>query len=229
MLTLLLTLTLRSLLTPALAAEPEVVFVSEFQPADPEAAGMAALLGNYLRDSLREYPELSVLGPEDAPALGEVSAQTYLDSCPAGEAVGCAFVVAAAADARWAVTARVIPQADAQQIEVVIIDVLGSREALSFNMLFAVGDDQDFAQGVAELVLGVVRGEEGLEVDIREMGGQSVKTVAIDKQAVARQLEDLKAELGGEVVSARGDRDVERQEYTMDDLAEDMDSDASKP
>lgn len=213
----------------ALADEPTRVFVSELQASDPDAAGLAILLSGYVREVLAEYPELQVIGPDEAPGLGEQSAQVYLDSCPRGEAVGCAFVVGSVAEAAYAVAGRVQPAGEGHRVDVVFIDIEGSREALSFTMDFSVGDDTRFAQGVADLMLGVARGEEGLEVDIRDMGAESVKTVAIDKDAVARQLEELKAELGGEVVGTRTDREVERREYTMDDLVGDMDSDAAKP
>lgn len=215
--------------TPTQAAEPVPVFVSEFQPTDSSATGIAILLSTYLREVLADYPELRVLGPDDSPPIGGTRALTYLESCPQGEAVGCAFVVGSAVEALYAVTARVAPIEGGHQLDVVIIDIDGSREALSFTMSFGAEDDSRFAQGVADLVLGVTRGEDGLETDIRDLGGETVATVAIDKDAVARQLEQLEAELGGQVVTARDNREVERREYTLDDLAGDMDSDAAKP
>lgn len=153
----------------ALADEPTRVFVSELQASDPDAAGLAILLSGYVREVLAEYPELQVIGPDEAPGLGEQSAQVYLDSCPRGEAVGCAFVVGSVAEAAYAVAGRVQPAGEGHRVDVVFIDIEGSREALSFTMDFSVGDDTRFAQGVADLMLGVARARamrqlpEGLE------------------------------------------------------------------
>ncbi len=119
---------------------PEVsVLVSEFQPVNREAAGFAALLRYYLSDELDGRPELRSIPVEEVPAFGEHSAQVYLESCPPGDQVGCAWVVAKRVGAAYGLTGEVEARADGTtQVSVTVIDVPGAREILGFEVLLAV-------------------------------------------------------------------------------------------
>ena len=80
------------------------IFVSPFQPRNPEAAGLAGMMSAFLESQLSANSELKVIPAYDAPPVHDMSAEVYLESCPPGQAVGCAFVVGEVADADYAVT-----------------------------------------------------------------------------------------------------------------------------
>ncbi|MCB9743578.1 MAG: hypothetical protein H6740_13340 [Alphaproteobacteria bacterium] len=216
---------------PAFAQEPTTVFVSELSPADADAGGIAGLLTYYLLEALDSHPELDAKGADDAPDFGEHSARIYLTDCPRGQEVGCAFVVGDSVHAEYAVTGVVgtLP-GGGQQVEVYIVDIAGAREAVHYTIDLGVGDDEAFIGGVKELLLSVIAGEEGLVEDIRAMGGVEEETRIIDPELAGKELDDLRDEMGDSGLDTRSDRQVQRGEgYDMDDLAEDMESDATKP
>lgn len=211
-------------------SEPARVFVSELQPENKEAGGFASLMTGYLAGELDASEELSVVTAWESPDFGETTAVDYLLSCPPGEALGCAYVVADRVDARYAVTGSVEALPEGNQVHVSIIDVDDSREAVAFDVLLGLGDDQRFAQLVEDMLLAVIAGEQGVLTDDREFVPDTREAEAAQREAVARQLAALAGEMG-EVsdLSARGERSIERPEYTMDDLGQDAASDATPP
>lgn len=223
----LLTALLTASVPTARAAETRV-FVSEFQPLDSTSATMAALLAGYLHDELDKSPEIEAVVAASAPSFGETSADLYVQSCPPDNAVGCAFIVAGTVDAEYAITGTVSQNDNTRWVDVVIIDIVGSREAVSFRMDLRVGDDAYLAASIEELLLGVIHGEEGVEEDIRDRGLIQKDTRAIDKKAVAEQLAELNMEMG-DISSTRTDREVKRTQYTKEDVISEMESDAAKP
>lgn len=158
-------------LAPALAADPASptpVLVSAFQPQNPEAGGLAALIEAAVAQRLVARPELRVLAVEDAPAFQDYAARTYMDACPPGDAVGCTLVVGERAGARYAVTGSVQALPGSARVTVSLIDVAGARVMITFRSDLPVGQDTAFADAVADLVIAAMRGEVGGEVDIRE-------------------------------------------------------------
>ncbi len=206
--------------------EPTRVFVSEFQALNAEAGSLAALLSGYLVGDLDRRSEFDAISADEAPDIQGYSASIYLLSCPSGEYVGCAYVIGDSVDAEYAVAGTVEAFSDSTRVRISIVDVSDSREALSFEVDLGLGDDERFAQGVADILQAVVSGEQGAVVDIREDGEE----VPADHDAVNAQLEALAEEMGGvEMISSGGDRSVSRPEYTLEDLSMDMATDAAKP
>ena len=95
-------------------------------------------------------------------------------------------------------------------------------------MELALGEDQALADAVSELVVAVARGEVGLETDIREAGELDAPRSKAENQMIAQELNQLSGELGEVTVTTRED-EIERPEYTVDDMADDMASDAIPP
>lgn len=206
------------------------VFVSELQPENKEAGGFASLMTGYLAGELDANAELSVVTAYEAPDFGETTAVVYLLSCPPGEALGCAYVVADRVDARYAVTGSVEAVSGGNQVHVSIIDVYDSREAVAFDVMLGVGDDGRFVQLVEDMLLAVIAGEQGALTDDREFAPDTAEAEQAQREAVARQLAALAGEMG-EVsdLSSRGERQIQRPEYTVDDLGQDAASDATPP
>jgi hypothetical protein len=183
-------------LSSARADEPRAtVLVSSLQAQNPEGAGLAGVIEGILARELDGQAGVSVLQVEDAPAFDEYSARTYMDSCPTGEYVGCTLVVGARANARYAITGSVLGLANGAQVQITILDITGSRVMLSFKSDLAPGKDEDFATGVAGVLLAAVQGEIGQQDDIRDE--EAPKDVpVVENDVVAAELAELSDELG---------------------------------
>lgn len=218
---------------PLLPAEHGArVLVSEFQALDEGSGAFAALLRTYLAGALLEVDGLDVVEVEDAPDFGEHSALVYLQSCPAGEFIGCALVVGQRVDADYSVTGTVVETARGNRVDISVINVPESREALAFSLEVEVGDDQVFISGVVDLLLAVIEGEAGITEDVRdEDDSAALKAAQREMNAeLAAQLGELKDELG-DVSEVRdlSDTRIDRPKYSLDDLTEDFESEGSKP
>lgn len=202
------------------------VFVSPFQPRNPAAAGLAGMMSAFLESQLQSIPELSVIPAYDAPDVHDMSAEVYLESCPPGQAIGCAFVVGEVAGAQYAVTGSIQSDTDGTLVEVAIIDVRMSREAMSFVAQLGLGEDERFAEGVASVLVAVVRGEAGRVEDIRDLS----EAPEVDYSAAAAQLAELAEELGDVRTSTtRSSALIDRPAMTEEDLSERMDREGTKP
>lgn len=216
---------------PAGAVEPTRVFVAPFQARTRDAVSISSLIPAFLEQHLSAFPELEPVGVDDVGPVYDTSADLYLSSCPPGDEVGCAFVVAEVAHAAYALTGTVDSVGDASRVEVVIIDVLDSREVIRFQADLAVGDDEVFAEGVARVLTAVVRGEVGNQDDIRaEDDPEAAAREAARRAELQRQLSELAGEIGDvSTLTTREDLEVERPKVTLDDLAEQMDAEGVKP
>ena len=218
-------------LDPALAEEPTEptrVFVSEFQASNKEAESLAALMSGFLSSQLAEHEQLVSIPVSAAPDFGEYSAQVYLLSCPPGEYLGCAYVVGDRVDARYAIAGTVDARTSGSLVHVTIIDVWNSREALAFDAELGLGDDQAFAEGVAEILVAVIEGRQGRHDDIREFDDPAVEEQArADAELASRQLAALAAEIGDvTTLTSRGGGEIDRPEYTVEDLEQEARTDA---
>lgn len=204
---------LLALLSVASAATP--VLVSTLQPRNPEATGLATLVENFLAQELDEHPDLDVVRIDEVPPYEDYTARVYMEGCPPGDIQGCTLVMGQRVKAPWAVTGTVQALVSGTRVTIDIVDVEGSRTALSFTSELQAGSDEAFAAGVAKVLVAAIGGDFE-ERDIRDRDEDAPK----DDAAVARQLEELSRELGEvSAVVTRGDRVIERPKYTVEDIA----------
>jgi len=205
---------------------PASVCVAPFQPGNPSAAGLAGMMSSFLESELSGVPELTVIPIDAVPAVHDMTANIYLESCPPGQQVGCAFVVGEGAGAEYALTGSVHADADGTQVEISIIDVRASREAMSFVAVLGVGEDERFAEGVAAVLTAVARGEAGRIEDIRDLS----VTAAPDYSAAAAQLAQLSAELGDvRAQTSRAGAMIVPPVITAEEISDRMDREGVKP
>lgn len=211
---------------PAHAA-PTPVLVSSWQARNADAVGLAGLIEDYLARELARSEDLTVIRIEDTPRFADYDARAYMDGCPPGDVVGCTQVVAERAQAAFAVTGTVQALVQGSRVEVEILDVAGSRIAVTFTSDLGEGDDQTFAAGVARVLLAAIKGEVGREVDIREGGEEATP---IDKDAVAAQLAELSQQLDEATLQVgEPNQKIERSTYTLDDLAKRAETEGATP
>jgi len=181
------------------ADQPTPVLVSALQPASPEAIALATLLENYLAQEIALDKSLAVVRIEDTRPFEDYSARVYVQGCPPGDILGCSTIIAERGGADYAVTGTVRSSASGTEVEVDILDVNDSRVVVSFKSELANGDDKVFAQGVARVL-------------------------------AARQIAQLSKDLGEVTVAlSRPNREIPKTTYTVDDLAEQSNTDAIKP
>ncbi len=209
------------------------VLVSSFQARNAESEEIASAIEAAVAKQLKRHEGLEVLRVEDSPEFEDYSARVYMESCPSGETVGCTFVVGERAHATWAVTGSVQALAQGTRVDVDIVDVDGSRVAVSFRSDLEEGGDKAFAEGVARLLESAIAGEVGKVEDIRHTGKEETEEKPRTKEEEARIAAELKAvsdELGGFTASfKRSNVAIERPKLTESDIAERSTQEGSKP
>jgi hypothetical protein len=208
------------------------VLVSELQARNEGAKKVAALVESFLVERLSRRQSLETLRVEDAPDFKDYGARTYMEACPTGEYVGCTLVVGDRADAAWAITGSVLVTVGSTRVDIDILDIAGSRVAVSFSSEIQGGQDEEFAAGVARVLVAAIKGEIGREEDIRDRPGEHHEDdgADVDKDAVSRELDALQRELGEFAISLRrSNQRIPRPEFTEEDLEKAAQTDATKP
>jgi hypothetical protein len=213
----------------AVAGEATPVMVSAFQPRNEASAALAALIEGFVAQKLQDHDDLRVLRVDDAPDFEDYSARIYMDSCAPGEIVGCTFVIADRGGAAWAVTGAVQELVKGTRVDVDIVDVRNSRVAVSFRSDLEPGRDEEFAEGVARVLIAAIAGEVGREEDIRP-DNEEVEANPEDDKAVAAELDALSKELGGFSTTLRQAGKVHKpKELTEEDILAKEEQEGSKP
>ena len=211
----------------AQAQETTPIFVAPFEATHPEAAGLASMLPDFLSQQLAGGAGLSVVMLSDIGKIYDVPAASYAESCPEGEFVGCAYVLGEAGGARYALTGRVTAYEDHNQVDLRVVDVDTAVEIVNIDIRYLLGDDDAFAAGVVQTVRAISDGR--LKVGDLRSYRREVAT-GPDKEQAASELSDLDREIGDvDSLDVRDGGLLEEEEYTLDDLAADMESEGTKP
>ena len=208
------------------AASAATVFVAPFVAKNRDAAGIAGMMPSFLEMELDQHPDLRVIRLDEMPPVHDQAADLYLEGCPPGQIVGCAFVVAENSGAKFALagTARTIETGT--RAEIVIIDVAKSREVIAFQVDLGTGNDERFAEGVAGVLVAVVKGEAGRQEDIRDLSEEA----APDYSAAIAQLNALSGEIGDvSTLEVRQSTKIARPKMTSEDIADRMETEGVKP
>ncbi len=179
---------------PAMAATP--VLVAGFQPETRESAGLAALLTSVLEQQLALEQQLRLVQVDEVPPMYGTSVRLYLETCPAGEAVGCAYVVSQHAQADYALTGLVGLGQDAVRVQLSLVDVAQARESVGLDLEIPPGQDHLLMEQVAVILGRLIRGELGQLEDIRREGAYDEVST---RELVQEELDGLYAETGAEV------------------------------
>jgi hypothetical protein len=202
------------------------IFVAPFVAKNREATGLSGMLPSFLEAQLDRHPDLRVIRIDEAPRIHDMTAEMYLETCPPGQSVGCSFVVAENAGANFALAGTVQALSTGARVEIVIIDVAAAREVLAFMVDLGQGDDERFAEGVAGVLVSVVRGEAGRVEDIRDLQ----EDPEADYSGAISQLSRLTQEIGDvTTLNVRRSTKIERPKLTEDDIADRMETEGLKP
>ena len=206
------------------------MLASHVQAVDPESRAGARALETAIVDALARRGAFRVARPEEAPPWPDYDAATYLASCPRGDLEGCTLVVAQRVSARWAIAATLEVDGDMRAVDVTLVDVAGSRAAVSFATRYAVREETAFVAGLVEVVLAAEEGtfaEEDLRPEDTSAGDAAARKAA--QARALRQLATIPGLGDPSALSARGARVLERPTLSSDDLARRTLSEGASP
>lgn len=213
------------------AAPRKRVLVSNFEARNRSMAATALQLPDQLEQIFLDGGEVEVVTLDQLPPISDMEASRYASSCPAGQFIGCAFVLGQAGGVDLVVAGAVEELREGVRTEVHILDIDRSEDVLAFQVDFGRDDTLLFAAGVGAVVSAVGRGEVKLGGDIRAVKDPGAGAAREREQAVARrQIDTLEREIGGVNSVDRMQRGtVVREKVSLDELAEDLDKEGAKP
>jgi hypothetical protein len=159
-----------------------------------------------------------VMGMSDVPDFEDYTSTIYMQGCPPGQYVGCAFVVGGRVQATWVIAAELTSGVDGQfEVLVSYIDVANSKLALEFTVEVDELSRGDFSAGVVQVMDSILAG------DVRHLD------VRGDLEAPVRQREEREAAIdveGEELMTYdetlgeldRAEFDVRRERVDLADL-----------
>ncbi|HCH61618.1 MAG: hypothetical protein CL927_11940 [Deltaproteobacteria bacterium] len=218
-------------LSSAADAAETMVLVPVFQSSDASTDDDALAIRRAVAQAIDGLDSVETVELTTVPAVGDLPAVDYAESCPPGEYVGCAFVLGEAGGVSLAVAGSVAPVDDGRLlVEVHVMDVPQSVDLISFAGEYdPLVQGEEFAFTVASVVAAAARGEVKAGGDIRAVA-PVLDGDRAEKQAAGRQLDQLSQEIGGS--GDVGDANVGefiQEKYTTGDLARDMETDGAKP
>src|SRR5215212_7685574 len=120
--------------------------VTDFRPRDAGAEPLAALLTEVVASEIATIEGVKLVPLDDVGPIHDTPVWMYLASCPRGEEAGCAYVVAQAAAAPYAIAGSVSSKGERARVDASIVDVLGSEEIVHLEFDLAAGDERPFAE-----------------------------------------------------------------------------------
>ncbi|MFT5682509.1 MAG: hypothetical protein ACI8RZ_003427 [Myxococcota bacterium] len=217
------------ILSQAFAQDSTTVLVAPFEPLNDSASGLVAMMPDFLGQQLAASSDFKVLSLAEIGTIYDTPAEVYASSCTPGEFVGCAFVLAEAGEARFAITGTIEAHERGSRIDVRIVDVDNAREAVGFVVDVAMGDDAILADAVSAVLAAVQRGDIGQESDAR---GEGVVEAPLgpNKDEAATDLNRLNEEIGGiDTLDTREEGILTQEDYSREDLFSDMEAEGTKP
>jgi hypothetical protein len=207
---------------PVLAQDPglftlDTVLVAPFESANDVVKPESRRIETLIRDRLKRQYILVELEAIEKFDQG-YDARTYMDSCPPGQHMGCAFVVGGRAGAEWTVTGKVADDLDGLAVKVSFIDITNSNVSLTFGVTLDGTNDDVFVDGVATVLDKIISGA-AEEVDIRGSLDDPEARAALEAaqaSMIASSLAELEDTLGE--VEQQMMIEVEAPKLSRDDL-----------
>ncbi|MDP6932671.1 MAG: hypothetical protein QGG40_07125 [Myxococcota bacterium] len=196
------------------------VLVAPLEPGEREATGLAALLTGYLHTEVGRQDGLESVELDDVGPVENRPVRDYLEDCPWGERVECAYRAGAVAGADLAVSGTVRLNAVGTEVGLHVIDVHAGRDSVSFRVDVEVGQDAVLAEMVARL----------LQSMAAQRPADSGDKIFIEGSDLTEELEALEAEVGEVTeLETRGQLELDLERYTEQDLSERAEVEGSKP
>jgi hypothetical protein len=189
-----------------------------------ESMGVGVLLESFLRDQLDTASHLDVLGLDQCPAVDDIGADLYYEGCPAGNELGCQFVIGEVARVDRVVGGRVTVREDGRyRVVVTILSVALADVEYTYAVDLAAGEE-DLLPATVQLALDRLAREKLLapmrtaeeKVRARDQAMQEAATEE-ERRLVARMDAELEID---ELEALQLQRSMRRDRVTEKDLSE---------
>ena len=170
---------------------------------EPESARVKALVEDALRQAY------VVVTMAEVPSFTDYDAEVYLRSCPAGQYIGCVFVVGGRAKTDWTIGGTLTAVEGGYKVNLSFIDVDEARLVLEFDVVLDGSNDVDFQEGVLRIMDALVN-DQVQQLDLR---GDPAAARAAEQQAQERARRQK--EFAAESIYEDPD-DLERGEMGLD-------------
>lgn len=145
-----------------------------------DSTGVGLLLEGFLREKLARPGPLTVLGLDECPAVDDVAADLYFEGCPAGDELGCQFVIGELAGVDRVVGGSVSALDDGRyRVVVTILAVAAADVEFTYVLDLAAGEEDLFPRTV-ELALDRLRREELLAPFRDEQEQEEARRIALE-------------------------------------------------
>ena len=188
---------------PAAAQDPTLgafdiasVLVTTFEPASDALEEDATLLHRLIAEALAA--DHLVLDMSEVPPFLGYDATVYLQGCPPGRYVDCAFVVGQRGGADWVLGGQLRAQEGQLLLTLSVVEVASSTLLLQVDLPFTGEDDAATAAAIGTILDSVMAGE-AETTDVRltvddSLTGGTVDAAALEAAAV--ELDELEARDG---------------------------------
>ncbi|TNE86547.1 MAG: hypothetical protein EP330_22675 [Deltaproteobacteria bacterium] len=158
------------------------------------------------------------------------TARAYVESCPASQLDGCAFVIGERADAMWVLIGSVEDNGDGHDVSVTFVDIEASRSLITVENRLQDGDDATWAGTMASVLNLIVEGAAN-EGDIRPDDEDAFEKSWQERRAQAERAAAELGEAGGleTMVRIPTRTEVKEPKVTKEEVAEYEETDATKP
>ncbi|MCP4868366.1 MAG: hypothetical protein GY898_06585 [Proteobacteria bacterium] len=203
----------------------QTVLVVPLKGETAESTGVGVLLEGFLRGSLEDQDRFTVVGLEECPQVEDIDAELYYEGCPAGDELGCQFVIGEVADVDRVISGRVTVRSEGRyRIIVTILNVAHADLEFEYALDLAEGEE-DLLPRTVELALDRLRREEllspyrdALEADQDRREAVEAAQTEEERRLVARmEFDDLR---GDELERAAADAKPVDRGITEEEMEE---------
>jgi hypothetical protein len=148
----------------------DTVLVAGFEAAQPFLAAEALRVRSLVERAI--FDDHLVITMPEVPKFQDTTAEVYLQSCPAGQYLGCVFVLGEKASTDYAIAGRISATDGGYRVVLSFIDVRESRLRMDLDVILDGNNDVAFQDGVRQALDAMLAGE--------------VKTLEADPEAEAQ-------------------------------------------
>ena len=135
----------------------DTVLISGFEAAQPFLAAEALRVRSLVERALAD--DHLVVTMAEIPKFQDTTAEVYLQSCPAGQYLGCVFVLGEKASTDYAIAGRISATDGGYRVVLSFIDVRESRLRMDLDVILDGNNDVAFQDGVRKALGAMLQGE----------------------------------------------------------------------
>lgn len=170
------------------------VLVADMRAQDSLSKARAAELEDALIERMGQ--SFLLISLDDVDDYESYTARAYVESCPASQLDGCAFVIGERSDAMWVLIGSVEDNGDGHDVSVTFVDIEATRSLITVENALKPGDDASWAGTMASVLNLIVEGAAN-DSDIRPDDQDEWERAWEERRAQAERAASELGEAGG--------------------------------